>query len=129
MKICITSKGSSLESEVDPRFGRCSFFVLVDPESMSFESLSNEMGETSTGAGIQAAQLMAGKKVDAVVTGHCGPNAFRTLEAAGIEVYTGASGSVKDALEHYRGGKLESSKGPSVGSHFGMKGDGKNAGQ
>jgi len=124
MKVCITSRDSSLESEVDPRFGRCSCFMLVDSESMSFEAVPNEMSGMSGGAGIQAAQLMAEKGVGAVVTGNCGPNAFRTLGAAGIEVYTGASGSVKEALEAYTSGKLESSQGPSVGSHFGMKGDG-----
>jgi predicted Fe-Mo cluster-binding NifX family protein len=124
MKICITSRDDSLESEVDPRFGRCSWFILVDSESMDFEAVPNEIAGMSGGAGIQAAQFMSEKGVGVVVTGNCGPNAFRTLGAAGIEVFTGASGTVKDALDAYRSGKLESSQGPNVGSHFGMKGDG-----
>jgi len=127
MKICITSRGNSLESEVDPRFGRCSFFIFVDSESMEFEAVPNAMTGMSGGAGIQAAQFMSENEVGAVVTGNCGPNAFRTLSAAGIEVFTGASGTVKDALEAYRNSTLTSSQGPSVGSHFGMKGGGKDA--
>jgi len=62
--------------------------------------------------------------VEAVITGNCGPNAFRTLNAAGIKVYTGASGMVKDAVEGYKRGEFDSSQGPSVGEHFGIKGGG-----
>lgn len=120
MKICVTSRGDNLNSEVDPRFGRCSFFILVDPDSLEFSAFPNEMAMMSGGAGIQAGQFMAEKGVEAVITGNCGPNAFRTLTAAGIGVFTGASGTIKDALDAYKNGKLDSSQGPSVGSHFGM---------
>ena len=120
MKIAVTSTGPDLDAPVDPRFGRCSFFILVDPDSMEFSAFPNEMAMMSGGAGIQAGQFMAEKGVEAVITGNCGPNAFRTLTAAGIGVFTGASGTIKDALDAYKNGKLDSSQGPSVGSHFGM---------
>jgi predicted Fe-Mo cluster-binding NifX family protein len=120
MKICITSQGETLESQVDPRFGRCACFIIVDPDTLDFEAVSNEAAGMSGGAGIQSAQLVSEKGVEAVVTGNCGPNAFRTLNAAGIKVYTGASGMVKDAVERYKRGELDSSGGPSVGAHFGV---------
>jgi predicted Fe-Mo cluster-binding NifX family protein len=122
MKVCVTSRGDNLDSEVDPRFGRCGFFILVEPDSMKFTAFPNEMAAMSGGAGIQAGQFMAQKGVETVITGNCGPNAFRTLEAAGIEVFTGASGTIRDAIEAYKNGTLDSSQGPSVGSHFGMGG-------
>jgi predicted Fe-Mo cluster-binding NifX family protein len=122
MKICITSQGETLESQVDPRFGRCAYFIIVDPETLDFEVVSNEAAGMSGGAGIQSAQLVSEKGVEAVITGNCGPNAFRTLNAAGIKVYTGAGGVVKDAVERYKGGELDSSGGPSVGAHFGVTG-------
>lgn len=124
MKICITSRGDSLDSEVDPRFGRCGFFIVADPESMEFSAFPNEMAGIAGGAGIQAGQFMSEKGVGAVVTGNCGPNAFRTLQAAGIGVFTGAAGSVRDAIDAYKNGKLGSSQGPNVGAHSGMRGGG-----
>jgi predicted Fe-Mo cluster-binding NifX family protein len=124
MKICITASGDSLESEVDPRFGRCAYFIIVDPGTLDFEAAPNEVAGMSGGAGIQAAQFVSEKGVEAVITGNCGPNAFRTLNAAGINVYTGASGMVKDAVERYKRGEFDSSGGPSVGAHFGIRGGG-----
>jgi predicted Fe-Mo cluster-binding NifX family protein len=121
MKIAVTSRSSNLESEIDPRFGRCSFFLIVDIDNMSFESISNESAMTSGGAGIQAAQNVAKTGVEAVITGNIGPNAFQTLTAAGIKVFTGANGIVKDAIENYKQGELKKTESASVGSHFGMK--------
>ena len=122
MKICITSEGNTLDSNVDPRFGRCKYFIFVDSDSLEFEAVENPNAQFSGGAGIQSGQLMASKGVKAVLTGNIGPNAFGTLKAAKIEVFTGASGSVKDAIEKYKKGKLTSTQGPSVGSKFGMPG-------
>lgn len=124
MKIAVTSEGKTLEAQADPRFGRCPFFVIVDSESLEFEALENEAVGAAGGAGVQAAQAVAGKGVQAVITGQAGPNAFQALHAAGVEVYTGASGTVKDVLEDFKAGKLNKTGAPTVGSHFGMGGRG-----
>jgi len=129
MKIAITAKANNLESEIDPRFGRCSYFLIVDTDTMSFESISNESSMASGGAGIQAAQTVAKAGVEVVVTGNMGPNAFQTLSAAGIIVFTGADGTVKEAIEKYKKGELKKTESASVGSHFGMKAAGKGFGR
>jgi len=123
MKVCITSQGDTLQSGVDPRFGRCSWFIMVDPDSMDFEAVKNPMGESAGGAGIQAGQMMADKDVDVVLTGNVGPNAFQTLKAAKIILVTGVSGSVEEALEMYKKGKFQTTENPTVESHAGMKGE------
>jgi len=97
--VCITARGPDLESEVDPRFGRAPYFLIVDPDTLEFEAVANTQQDTAHGAGIQAAQFVVEKKVRAVLTGQCGPNAQRVLEAAGIEIITDISCTVKEALE------------------------------
>lgn len=119
MKIGITSTGENLESNVDPRFGRGRYFLIVDTESLKYETISNESMIASGGAGIQAAQTIAKKNIQAVITGNIGPNAFKTLSAAGIKVYTGVNGTVKQAVEQYKKGELKETQAPNVGSHFG----------
>ncbi|MCK4824910.1 NifB/NifX family molybdenum-iron cluster-binding protein [bacterium] len=126
MKICITSHGKTLDSQVDPRFGRCPYFIFVDTESLEFEAIENPSVGAMGGAGVQSGQLVAGKQVKAVLTGNVGPNAFQTLQAAGMEVIAGISGSVKEAIEKYKKGELKPTQGPSVGSKFGMPGKGQN---
>lgn len=122
MKICVTSQGDNLNSQIDPRFGRCRYFIIVDTETMQFEAVQNPNIEAMGGAGVQSGQLVASKGVKAVLTGNVGPNAFQTLQAANIDVVTGASGSVKDAIGEYKKGKLKTTQGPSVNSKFGMPG-------
>lgn len=122
MKICVTSQGDSLESKVDPRFGRCAWFLVVDTESMNVEAIENTQAQMMGGAGVQSGQLMAEKEVEAVLTGNAGPNAFQTLKAAGIKIVSGVSGTVKDAVEQYKKGELKAADNPTVESHFGMKG-------
>lgn len=100
-KICVTSTGSTLESTVDPRFGRCAYFIIVDSETYAFEAVSNEAAMASGGAGIRAAQTVASMNVDAVLTGSVGPNAFPALQDAGIKILAGVSGTVKTAIENY----------------------------
>jgi len=128
MKIAVSSTGPDLSAQVDPRFGRCQYFIVVDSDSMEFEAISNPSISASGGAGIQAAQLVAGKGVEAVLTGNCGPNAFSTLQAAGIEIITGANGIVKDAIEQYKAGQLKPTTQPTVGAKFGTGQTGTGAG-
>ena len=125
MKICITSEGDNLGSKVDPRFGRCQYFIIVDTDTLQFEAIGNPNLDSMGGAGIQSAQLVASKQAKAVLTGNVGPNAFSTLQAAGIEVCTGVSGTIKEAVENYKKGEFKKVSGPSVSSHFGMPGKNK----
>ena len=119
MKIAISATVPDLDAEVDPRFGRCQYFVIVDPDTMEFESVENSSAMASGGAGISAAQMIIGKGVEAVLTGNCGPNAYQVLSPAGIKVITGISGRVWDAAQSYKSGNLESSTQPNVPDHFG----------
>jgi len=119
MKVAITSTGEDLQSGVDPRFGRARWFVVVDTESDASEALDNEQNlNAMQGAGVQAAQNVSEAGVEAVITGNVGPKAFSVLGAAGIKIYTGATGTVADALEAFKAGKLEAAGGANVESHW-----------
>jgi predicted Fe-Mo cluster-binding NifX family protein len=120
MKIAVSSTGADMRAQVDPRFGRCRYFIVVDPDTMEFEALENSGGMLGGGAGVATGQLLAGKGIAAVLTGNCGPNAFNVLEAAGIKVITGVAGTVNDAVADYKAGKLQASSQPNVASHTGM---------
>ncbi len=122
MKVCVTSEGITLESKVDPRFGRCGYFIIADSDTLEFEAVSNPNLEAMGGAGVQSGQLMSSKGVKSVITGNVGPNAYQTLEAGGVEIFMGASGTVGEAIEKYNNGELKSASGPSVSSKFGMPG-------
>ncbi len=124
MKICVTSQGNNLDSQVDPRFGRCQYFIIVDTDTLKFEAIQNPSIDAMGGAGVQSGQFVASQKIKAILTGNVGPNAFQTLKAAGLDVYTGVSGSVKEAIEKYKKGGLKPIDSPSVGSKFGMPGKG-----
>ena len=120
MILCITSESDTLDSPVDPRFGRCQYFVIIDTETMQFEAVRNPNIDSMGGAGVQSGQMMSEHNVKAVLSGNIGPNAFQTLSAAGIEIITGVSGTVREAVEKFRKGEYKKSEGPSVGSKFGM---------
>lgn len=120
MKIAISATGPSLDAEVDPRFGRCQYFVIVDPQATGFETLENPSMGASSGAGITTAQMIANKGVEVVLTGNCGPNAYQTLSAAGVRVITGVSGIVRDAIEGYKAGRFQPTAQPTVGANYGM---------
>ena len=128
MKIAITSTGPTLDDPVDPRFGRCAYFVIVKTNDLSFEAFDNESIALGSGAGIQSAQFVASKEVDAVITGNCGPKALQTLSAANIEVFVGQSGTVRDVVEKYKGNYIKSTDTPNVTDHYGM-GSGTNMNQ
>jgi predicted Fe-Mo cluster-binding NifX family protein len=120
MKICISATGNNLEAVLDPRFGRCLYLVIVDSETMQFEAIPNMAAGSTGGAGIQAAQTIANKGVKTVITGNIGPNAFGALSATGIEIVTGASGTIKEVIEKYKNGNLQKTGSATVGVHSGM---------
>lgn len=119
MKIAVTSTGKNLESKVDPRFGRAAFFLIGDTETMDFAAIAN-VNAAGGAAGVGSAGLVIDRGAEAVLTGHCGPNAERTLSAAGVKLYTGVTGTVAEAVELFRSGGLTAVEGPSVKSHFGV---------
>jgi len=119
MKICVSATADNLEAQLDPRFGRCLYFVIVDSETMHFEVIPNMAAGSTGGAGIQAAQTVADKGVKVVITGNVGPNAFGALSAAGIEIMTGASGTVREVVEKFKRGELGKTDAPTVGEHSG----------
>jgi predicted Fe-Mo cluster-binding NifX family protein len=124
MKIAISATGPNLDAEVDPRFGRCQYFIIADPETMVFEAVENSSAMTASGAGISAAQMVASKGVQAALTGNCGPNAYQTLSAAGIQVITEVSGGIRDVIEGYKSGRFKATSQPTAPSHSGMGGMG-----
>ncbi len=107
MKIAVTSQGKELDSPVDPRFGRAAYILIVDSETLGFEILDNkENVDSLKGAGIQAAANIHNKGAAVLLTGFCGPNAFKTLNAAGVKVANDASGTVREAVQAFLDGKL-----------------------
>ena len=123
MKIAITSTGNTLDSQVDPRFGRAAYFIVADTETMDFTVIENKNVATAGGAGINSAKTISDTGAEAVITGNCGPNAERTLTAAGISLYTSVTGTVKEAIEAFKSGKLTQATGPTVEPHFGTGGN------
>ncbi len=118
MKVAISSKGPNIEDSVELRFGRAPYFVFVDTESMGCESLENEYKNAMGGAGVQAAQMIANRGAEALITGNVGPNAFKTLDSAGIEIYK-ASGKIEDAVEKMKNDELEKVDNQTVPGHYG----------
>ena len=107
MKIAVTSKGTGLDAQVDPHFGRAAYIIIVNPESLEFDVIDNsENANAFKGAGIQAASMVSGKGVEVLLTGSCGPNAFKALNAAKIKVAGDVSGIVRDAIKLFTEGKL-----------------------
>jgi len=120
MKICVSALSGDLEAQLDPRFGRCQYFVIVDSETMDFEAVPNTASGSMSGAGIQAAQTVASKGTEVLITGNVGPNAFQALSAAGIKIVTGAFGNVREVIEKYKIGGLKETSSPTVRGHYGM---------
>lgn len=119
MKVAISAQGKNLENPVDLRFGRCSWFIVADTETGDYQAVSNDQNlNAAQGAGIQSAKTVSRQGVEAVLTGHCGPKAFRTLNVAGIKVFTGATGTVADTLEKFKKGELPKAKEADVEGHW-----------
>ena len=122
MKICVSARKNSLDAQIDPRFGRCQYLVIVDSETLEFKAVSNPAKKIAHGAGIKAAQTAASEGAEVVITGNVGPNAFQALSTTGLKVLTSTSGTVKEAVEKYMKGKLKEVDSPSVPGHFGIGG-------
>ena len=120
MKIAISSTGKDLSFQVDHRFGRCAYFIIIETDDMSFEACENENIALSGGVGIQSASFIISKGVKAVLTGNCGPKAMQTFEAGEAEVFTGQTGTVKEAVERYKNGNLGSSAQATVAEKSGL---------
>jgi predicted Fe-Mo cluster-binding NifX family protein len=119
MKVAVTATGPDVASDVDPRFGRARWVVVVDTETNTVEVLDNSEGvQAASGAGVQAAARVAKAGAEYLLTGHCGPNAFRALDAAGIKVVTGLEGTIQGALDRLARGELAPSRGADVGGHW-----------
>jgi len=114
MKVCVTTQGSGLDAAVDERFGRAPSFVLVETDTLEVDPLENSATQENHGAGVAAAMTVAHSGARALITGHCGPKAFEVLHAAGVGVYTGASGSVREAVQAFLDGKLDHAEDPDV---------------
>jgi predicted Fe-Mo cluster-binding NifX family protein len=126
--ICISATEPNLDAQLDPRFGRCAYLIIVDSNTMQFSAIPNLGTDMSGGAGIHAAQTIANEGAKIVITGNVGPNSFKALSAAGIEVITGASGTVKEVVENFKKGRYKKTSGPTVEGHFGS-GEGQNHGK
>jgi predicted Fe-Mo cluster-binding NifX family protein len=119
MKVVFTTSGNKLSDPLDRRFGRAPKFLVYDIESECFEVISNEQNlNAAQGAGIQSAETVARIGCDAVVSGHCGPKAFRVLSAAGIKIYTSEETTIQEALALFKDGKLTESLAADVDGHW-----------
>ena len=120
MKIVITANGADLDAPASPVFGRCPTYVFVDTETMQFEAVGNPAVAAGGGAGIQAAQFVIERGAQAVVTGNVGPNAFNVFQAANVPIYVFAGGTVREAVEMCKAGRLQSVGGASAQAGMGM---------
>jgi len=119
MKVAISTSGTTLGSPVDPRFGRAAGFLIVDMDNNEMEYVENTQNlRAAQGAGIQTGQNVANTGAKAVLTGHCGPKAFRVLTGAGVAVHIGAEGTVAEALARLQTGDWEASDGADVEGHW-----------
>jgi predicted Fe-Mo cluster-binding NifX family protein len=112
MKICVTAMAGDLNAQVDPRFGRCKYFVFVDPDTMTFEAMPND-AIAAPGAGTQAAQTIVNRGADVLISGNIGPNAFQVLSTAGAKIAAGAYGTVREVVEIYKRGRFAEGSGGS----------------
>jgi predicted Fe-Mo cluster-binding NifX family protein len=119
MRIALTTQGKDLDAQVDARFGRAPNFLVLDTETQHFEVVQNSQSlDLPQGAGIQSAQNVLPHKPDVVLTGNCGPKAFRVLQAAGIKVVVGVKGKIADAIEDYLNGKYAEAADANVEGHW-----------
>ena len=122
MKIAITAEKGSLDASLDPRFGRCAWFIILDtatPESMT--AVENHAASAGGGAGVQASQAIIDAGVEAVISGNFGPKAYDALDAAGVSMYTVEAETVQEALEALNAGTARLLDSPSAAAHAGLR--------
>lgn len=122
MRIVVTTSGAHLDAPISPIFGRCPIYLFVDTETLAYEALENPAISAPSGAGIQAAQFVVEGGARALLTGNIGPNAANALQAADVPVYQIFEGTVRQAVEMFRQGRLNLTGGANVPSHSGMRG-------
>lgn len=119
MKIAVTAKGADIDAEVDPRFGRAAYILIIDSETMEYQAVdNNENVRSFQGAGINAASMVSQKGVEVLLTGYCGPKAFKVVDTAGIKVVNDVAGNVKDALAQFMAGNYEFADAANAESHW-----------
>jgi len=129
MKLAVSSSGKDLNAQLDPRFGRCRYFLIIETDTMNFEVFDNDNAALGGGAGIQSAQFIAAKGANALITGHCGPNAMQTLSAAGVQVYVGQAGTIQGLVDKFNNGQLTTTTEANASAQAGMGGKGMGRGQ
>ena len=119
MRVAVTCQEENLDAEVDPRFGRAPKFLVIDTDTLSFDVVENKQTlDLPQGAGIQAAQNVLAYHPDAVLTGNCGPKAFRVLRSAGVDVVVGVKGTIRDAVQAYTAGEYTAADRANVEGHW-----------
>lgn len=119
MKVAITARGKNLQAPIDPRFGRAAYILLVDTETMAIEALDNSANISAfKGAGIQAATMICDRGAEVLLTGYCGPNAYRTVQAGGVQVVNEVNGTVEEAITRLKNGELQFSNAPNAEGHW-----------
>jgi predicted Fe-Mo cluster-binding NifX family protein len=119
MKIAVTSQGKVLNSPIDPRFGRAAYILIVDTDDNSLEVIDNSTNINAfKGAGIQAAVTISKSGAEVLLTGYCGPNAFKTLQAAGVKVANDVTGTVQDAVDAFKEGNIAYADGANAEAHW-----------
>ena len=119
MKIAITSTGQDLDAQVDPRFGRAAYLIIVDTDTLEFEAIDNSANKNAfKGAGIQAAASVCDSGAEVLLTGFCGPNAFKAINAAGVKVANDVTGTIREAVEFYKAGNCHFADAANVDGHW-----------
>lgn len=120
MKIAVSAQGNSLGSEVDPRFGRCKYFIIMDLDHEEVEVIENEAKNFASGAGIKSATLVVEAGVEAVLTGQLGPKATRVLQSGNVKMYCNVAGTIAQAVERFKQGEFSEVTKPTVQAHSGL---------
>jgi predicted Fe-Mo cluster-binding NifX family protein len=123
MKVAVSAMGRDLDADVDPNFGRCQHFIIVDSDTLEFEAIENPNIGLMSRAGIQSGQMMANRGVQVILTGNIGPNAFQTLSAAGVQVIAGVNGTVREAIHKFNSDQLRPVSRATVPEYFSVRTD------
>lgn len=119
MKYALSTAGETLDSAMDPRFGRTKYFLFYDSGTGEFSAVANTQNlQAAQGAGIQSAVRVAENQADIVISGHCGPKAFKVLAEAGISVYLTTAATAKEAIKLFEDGKLVKAENADVEGHW-----------